>query len=52
MNVYRVKIYQGSKLLYIKYIEAIDTQQAIYEARGYVDLELVNKVYYDVRQVD
>ena len=52
LNVYRVKIYRGSKLLYVKYISAINPQYAIYEARGYVDLEIVDKVYYDVKQVD
>lgn len=52
MNVYRVKIYRGSTLLHIKYISAINQQQAINEARGYVDLDIVDKVYYDVKQVD
>ena len=52
MNVYCVKVYRGSKLIYIKYVSSLDTQHAIYEVRSELDLEVVPHVYYDVRQVD
>ena len=52
MNVYCVKVYRGSKLIYIKYVSSLDTQHAIYEVRGDLDLDVVPHVYYDVKQVD
>lgn len=52
MNVYVCKAFKGSKLVHIKYIEALSPQYALSEFKSELDLEEVNKFYYDVRQVD
>ena len=52
MNVYCCKAYRGSKLEYISYIQSISPQLALIEFRGNIDLDELDHLYYDVRQVD
>ena len=52
MNVYVCKAFKGSRLMHIKYIEAITPQVALMEFKSEMDLYEVNRYYYDVRQVD
>lgn len=52
MNVYCCKAYRGSKLEHISYIKAISPQLALIEFRGNIDLDELDHLYYDVRQVD
>lgn len=52
LNVYVCKAFKGSKLVHIKYIEALSPQYALSEFKSEMDLEEVNRYYYDVRQVD
>ena len=52
MNVYCCKAFRGNNLEYIAYIQAISPQMALIEFRGNLDLEEIEHLYYDVRQVD
>lgn len=52
MNVYVCKAYKASKLMHIKYIEAISPQYALIEFKNNMDLDEQLHYYYDVRQVD
>lgn len=52
MNVYCCKAFRGSKLEHISYIQAISPQLALLEFRGNIDLDELDHLYYDVRQVD
>ena len=52
MNVYCCKAFKGSELMHIKYISAISSQMALIEFRGNIDLDEIEHLYFDVRQVD
>lgn len=52
MNVYVCKAFKGRQLVHIKYIEAISPANALSEFKGEIELENVNRYFYDVRQVD
>ena len=52
MNVYVCKAFCGSDLKHIKYISAISPQMALIEFRGDIDLDELQHLYFDVRQVD
>ena len=52
MNVYVCKAFRGSKLVSVRYIQAYTPQLALYEFRGDMDLDMIDRVYFDVRQVD
>ena len=52
MNVYVCKAFCGNDLKHIKYISAISPQMALIEFRGDIDLDELQYLYFDVRQVD
>lgn len=52
MNVYVCKAFRGNDLKYIKYISAISPQLALIEFRGGIDLDELQHLYFDVREVD
>lgn len=52
MNVYVCKAFKGRQLVHIKYIEALSPQYALMVFKNGIDLDDVNRFYYDVRQVD
>ena len=52
MNVYCCKAFRGNNLEHIAYIQAISPQMALIEFRGNLDLEEIEHLYYNVRQVD
>lgn len=52
MNVYVVKAFKGSYLAHIAYIQALSPQLALCEFKGNLDLDEIEHLYFDVRQVD
>lgn len=52
MNVYVVKAFRGNTLKHIAYIQALSPQLALCEFKGNLDLEELDHLYFDVRQVD
>lgn len=52
MNVYVCKAFKDIELMYIKYIEALTPQDALRQFKNEMDLDEVDRYYYDVRQVD
>lgn len=52
MNVYVVKAFRGNTLKHIAYIQALSPQLALCEFKGNLDLEELDHLYFNVRQVD
>lgn len=52
MNVYVVKAFKGSKLAHIAYIQALSPMLALCEFKGNLDIDEIEHLYFDVRQVD
>lgn len=52
MNVYVVKAFRGNSLKHIAYIQALSPQLALCEFKGNLDLDEIEHLYFDVRQVD
>lgn len=52
MNVYVVKAFKGSSLAHIAYIQALSPMLALCEFKGNLDLDEIEHLYFDVRQVD
>lgn len=52
MNVYVVKAFKGSKLAHIAYIQALSPMLALCEFKGNLNLDEIEHLYFDVRQVD
>ena len=52
MNVYCCKAFNGNKMKYISYIQAINPQMALIEFRGNIDLDELPHLYFNVKQID
>lgn len=52
MNVYVVKAFNGNNLAHIAYIQALSPTLALCEFKGNLDLDEIEHLYFDVRQVD